>query len=195
MKTIPALSALALAAVLAGGIGSASGAFAQDGPTTTGSTVAAGPTGATQAPTRTSVERQNGVVIEAFGEHAGTPVAVYLYENSTYGSSVQVVLDAEQDLIGSLEQPQPFIVGGAVDVALDVQGHDVVLTGTVTESGESARTVDPRQDAGEQIVTRGTRTPLLADLSLTVGGSAVPLEAAPAFAFDLEVRRVTLYGR
>jgi hypothetical protein len=200
MNTHAPVRALLAAAVLAAGIGTATAAFADDGtppsggPRASAPTVAPTPTRPGQQSAPTSVEHQRGVVIEAHGQHAGSPVAVYLYENSLYGGSVQVVLDAEQDLVGSVEQQAPFIVDGVLDVTVDVRGRSVVLSGTVADTGERVRDVDATQDAGEQIVTKGTRTQLLTDLSLTVDGVTVPLEAAPAFAYDLEVRRVTLYG-
>lgn len=194
MKTNISLRALALAAVLTAGLGTAATA-AQDGPPSSAPAVAPTSVDSHAERTPTSVVHESGIVIEAHGEYAGTPVAVYLYENRTYGNSLQVVLDPERDLIGFVEQQAPFVVDGAVDVAVDVQGRSVVLTGTVADSGEAAKDVDPRQDGGEQIITRGTQTRLLADLSLTVDGVDVPLEAAPAFAYDLEVRKVSLYGK
>lgn len=194
MKSINTLRALAVAAVLTAGIGTAANA-ANDSASTTPTVVAPKASDTTTERTPTSVEHQTGLLVEAYGEHDGTPVAVYLYENTLYGNSLQVVLDAEQDVIGSIEQEAPFVVDGVVDVTVDVQGREVVLSGTVADSGESAKEVDPRQDGGEQIITKGTHTPLLADLTLTIDGVDVALEAAPAFMYDLEVRKVTLYGR
>lgn len=195
MNTNLSLRALAVAAVLTAGLGTAATAVAQDGSPQSAPTAARSAADTTSERTPTSVVHQSGIVIEAHGEHVGSPVAVYLYENSVHGNSLQVVLDPEQDVIGFVEQQTPFVVDGTVDVTVDVQGRSVVLSGTVADSGEAAKEVDPRQDGGEQIITRGTQTRLLADLSLTVEGVDVPLEAAPAFAYDLEVRKVTLYGR
>lgn len=195
MKTITIMRTLAVAAVLTAGIGTTAAATANEDPATTAPAVVAPKADTAAAERPTSVERQTGLLVEAYGEHDGAPVAVYLYENTQYGNSLQVVLDPEQDLIGSIDQKAPFVVDGTVDVTVDVQGRDVVLHGTVADSGESAKEVDPRQDGGEQIITKGTHTALLADLALTIDGVDVALEAAPAFRYDLEVRKVTLYGR
>ena len=200
MNTHAPVRALVIATALAAAVGTAAAASGQDADPGSGRTqvssptVAPSPARSAQKQPPTSVEHQSGLVVEGYAQHAGSPVAVYLYENSLYGSSVQVVLDAEQDLIGSVEQATPFVVDGELDVTVDVRGRSVVLSGTVADTGELVKSVDPLQDAGEQIVTKGTRTRLAADLSLTVDGVTVPLEAAPAFAYDLEVRKVTLYG-
>lgn len=194
MNTTSRLRALVVSAVLAAGLGTATAAFAQDTAAPPAPSVTSSATSTSVQRTPTSVEHQGGLVIEGYGQYAGSPVAVYLYENSLYGNSLQVVLDPEQDVIGYVEQQTPFVVDGAVDVNVDVQGRSVRLSGTVTDSGEVAKSVDPFQDAGEQIVTKGSQTRLLANLSLTVDGTTVPLEAAPAFAYDLDVRKVTLYG-
>ena len=198
MNTHAPVRALVIAAALAAAVGTAAAASGQDAAPgsarTQVSAVAPSPTRPAEKQPPTSVEHQSGLVVEGYAQHAGAPVAVYLYENSLYGSSLQVVLDAEQDLIGHVEQATPFVVDGQLDVTVDVRGRSVVLSGTVADTGELVKSVDPLQDAGEQVVSKGTRTRLAADLSLTVDGVTVPLEAAPAFAYDLEVRKVTLYG-
>jgi hypothetical protein len=142
----------------------------------------------------TSTQQQTGIVIEASGTHDGHDVLVFLYENAQYGNSLQVVLDPENDVIGWTEQAAPFVVDGQVDVTVTVDGQPARLTGTVAETG-TTRVVEPHQDGGEQIVTRGEHTQLDADLVLEYAGSAIDLDAAPAFAFDLDVRSTTLYGR
>lgn len=176
------------AALLIGGLATGGAALAHDG----GSPAEPAPS-SPAAPT--STQQEKGMVIEAAGSHDGHDVQVFLYENARYGNSLQVVLDPEQDLIGWTEQTTPFVVDGQVDVTVSVDGQPARLTGTVTESGTATKVLDPRQDGGEQIVTRGTHTQLVTDLVLTWAGSEIDLAAAPAFAFDLDVRSTTLYGR
>lgn len=144
--------------------------------------------------TPTRVETQRGLVLEGTGSVGGQAVTVYLNENSTYGNSLQVVLgDPEDDQIGFLEQATPFVTDGVLDVVVDVAGTPVRLSGTVTPT-ERTKVVEPLQDGGEQLVTRGTHTQLATAIIASIGGASGELAAAPAFAFDLEVRRVALYG-
>lgn len=160
------------------------------------STAAAEPTSysSENAATPTRVETQRGLVLEGTGSVDGLAVTVYVYENSTYGNSLQVVLgDPEEDRIGFLEQAAPFVVDGALDVVVDVAGTPVRLTGTVTPTDQT-KVVEPIQDGGEQLVTRGTHTQLATAIVATIGEASGDLAFAPAFAFDLEVRRVALYG-
>lgn len=168
----------------------------------TGAAVADGSSGSTRSEATTStagpntdVEIQRGIVLEGAGAIGDTPVAVTIYENDQHGSSVQVVVgDPEEDRIGFVEQAEPFVVDGVLHATVQVEGRAVEISGTVTESGRPARVTAPAQDAGEQIIDRGTHTPLATDVTLTYDGSTVPLTFAPAFAYDLETRTVTLYG-
>ena len=158
----------------------------------TGMAVAHSPEEQSAATSRTTSERQHGLVLE--GSAPG--VMVFVYENSLHGNSVQVVLgDPDDDRIGYAEQAEPFVVEGVLSATVEIDGQPVTIDGTVSPGGRPTRIVEPMQDGGEQIVTRGTNTPLAVDASLTTAGSSVPLEFAPAFAYDLSVRRVTLYGR
>lgn len=183
------LAAIALLALTAAGAAATQAAQAatsssQDRP------APAAPTGAPATPT---VEQQSGVVVEASGSAGTTTASVTLYENSRYGSSVQVVLG--EDLIGYAESATALVVDGAVEVSVDVDGRPATLRGTLAPQGRAEKVVEPTQDAGEQVVTRGTRTALAGDLTLTHDGITVPLHLDTAFAYDLEVRRVALYGR
>jgi hypothetical protein len=138
-----------------------------------------------------TVEQQTGTVVEASGSARGITASVTLYENSAHGNSVQVVLG--EDRIGYAE-PADLVVDGAVDATVEIDGKPATVTGTLSPSGRPEKLVEPTQDAGEQVVTRGTHTPLVGDLTLTYDGVSVPLHLDTAFAYDLEVRRVALYG-
>lgn len=143
----------------------------------------------------TTVEIQRGIVLEGTGAIGDTPVAVTIYENEQHGNSVQVVLgDPEEDRIGFVEQAERFVVDGVLRATVEVDGRTVEISGTVTESGRPTKVTAPVQDAGEQIVDKGTHTPLATDVTLTYDGSTVPLTFDSAFAYDLETRKVTLYG-
>jgi hypothetical protein len=139
----------------------------------------------------TGVEHQSGIVLEA----AGDGVLVTVYENSKYGNSATVVLgDPDAGHFGYVEQTEPFVVDGQLNLVVDVEGTTVSISGSVAPNGKPAKVVEPQQDGGEQIVTRGTNTPLAAELMADVAGEVVVLHTAPAFAYDLEVRKVALYG-
>jgi exoribonuclease R len=143
------------------------------------------------AAARPNVERQHGIVLECTGDG----VHVTVYENAIHGNSATAVLgDLEEGHFGYTEQTTAYLVDGQLSVAVDVEGVPVSVTGSAVLDGQPTRIVEPQQDAGEQIVTRGTNTPLATDLVADVAGDVVPLECSPAFAYDLEVRKVTLYG-
>lgn len=177
------------AALLIGGLATGGSALAHDDST------AAEKQERTSRSAPTSTEQQSGIVIEASGAYDGHDVLVFLYENDRYGNSLQVVLDPENDMIGSTERAEPFVVDGQVDVTVTIDGKPARLTGTVARTGTPAKVVEPQQDGGEQIVTRGEHTQLDADLVLEYAGSTIDLHAAPAFAFDLDVRSTSLHGR
>jgi len=177
--------AVALGAPLAGSIAATA---SEPGPTA--------PTATSDTAPPTTTEHQSGVVLEGTADLGGQPVMVTVYDNSRYGSSIQVVIGDPDDggVIGYAEQATPYVVDGRIDATIEVDGRPLTLVGTVTPSGRPARLVEPMQDGGEQLVTRGTHTDLVADVNLGYGGDTVAVAFAPAFAFDLEVRRVTLYG-
>lgn len=68
----------------------------------------------------------------------------------------------------------------------------IVLEGSAP--GLAATIVEPLQDNGEQIVSKGTNTPLRADVVMSLDGTTIPLDFVPAFAYDLQVRKVALGG-
>lgn len=183
IKRSAALAAAALAAVAA--LGAADVAAARpdrgDAPTTdTASATDRGPV----------VEHERGIVLEGSGRVGDLTASVTVYENSEHGNSVQVVLGDE--LIGYAEGTTPYLVSGALHATVPIDGKDAVVSGTLVESGQPTRVVEPLQDNGEQVVTRGTHIALVGEVSVTYDGVVVPLEVAPAFRYDLETRRVRL---
>ncbi len=190
-----------VATTLVAGLGIAGAAVAQDGeqhhPARTATVTAAAPARQTTPvqQNRPTVEQERGIVLEGTGEAGGLAVSATVYENDRYGNSVQVVLgNPDDDRIGYAEQEQAFLVDGHLAATVEIDGRTAVLSGTVVPSGRPERLVDPGQDAGEQRVVRGTHTALVTDVALTFDGTTVPLQFSPAFAYDLEVRSVDLYG-
>lgn len=185
-------AAVSVAGVALGAVVGAAGiAWSDERPASSAPVTQARPA-AQQVETPVTVEHQHGIVIEGTGALDGEPVGISLYENAQYGNVLQVFFP-ETDEVGALEQEDPFVVDGHVDVTLDVDGRTVRLAGVVTETGRT-KVIDSLQDAGEQQVAKGTQSVLDADLVLTDGGDSVPLEAK-GFAFDLDVRHVQLYGK
>jgi hypothetical protein len=188
---------MATAAALTVTLGAAATAGTAGAPATNGRAADSPPQSArvaVEAPT--SVETQRGLVLEGSGQINGVSLQVTVYENSLYGNSVQVVLgDPDEGNIGAAEQDAPFVVEGELDATVRIGGRSATLSGTVESTGRTERVVEPVQDGGEQIVTRGTNTALLTDVTLTYDGASVPVEFAPAFAYELQVRKVSLYGR
>lgn len=199
MRNTTARRLVLLTGALTLGLGTAGAATAAGGATTVPDR--ARPETATAQPVRTTteaaptVEHQSGIVLECAGSAGDVSAVATVYENQMYGSSLQVVLgDPEEDRIGSVEQTEPFVVDGAMDASVEIQGETATVAGTVAPTGRPEKLTEPIQDAGEQIISQGTHTRLATDLALTVGQTTVPLECAPAFAYDLEVRKVALYG-
>ena len=188
---VTSASVAGVAVLVAGGYAVAAEPVRTSAPSTTSATVV----GSVSAASPVRVEHEVGKVLEGYAD-GDTPVTVFLYENSLHGSSLQVVLgDPEDDNLASVDQEGAFIRDGRLDVTVDVNGTPVTLRGTVTDSGKPAKLVDPVQDNGEQLVMKGTNTPLATDVTVTVGSDSAPMDFAPAFAFDLQTRTVTLYGR
>lgn len=184
---LSAASAAGVAAIVAGGYAQA----AEPRATALSTTSAV----STESISRVVVERQAGVVLEGTAD-AGQPVLVTVYENSKYGSSIQVVLgDPDEENFGYVEQPGALIAGGVLDVTIDVKGTPVTLRGTVAKTGRPEKIQESYQDAGQQIVDKGTHTQLATDIDVIVRGVTAPVSFAPAFAYDIESRKVTLYGR
>jgi len=180
-------SAAGVAAILAGGYAQAAEPRAVAQSTTSAVS--------TESVSPVSVERQAGVVMEGTAD-AGESVMVTVYENSRYGSSIQVVLgDPDDENFGYVEQPGAFIHDGVLDVTIDVKGTPVTLRGSVVETGRPEKIREAYQDGSQQIVDTGTHAQLATDVTVTVRGASAPVSFAPAFAYDLETRKVTLYGR
>ena len=188
---------IAVGSFLVAGLGIAGAAAAADDaakpaqrPTSTAVT-----SGSVDEP-KVSVEHQRGIVLEGSGLEGDLPVAVTVYENSLHGNSIQVVLGDPDNggQIGFVEQADPFVVDGVLDATVVIDGRTVELTGTVEETGRPTKVIEPIQDAGEQVLSKGTHTQLLTDVRLSFEQKSVALEFAPAFVYDLEIRKVALYG-
>lgn len=139
------------------------------------------------------VETEKGIVLEYFSEAGGREISVTVYENSVYGNFLSIRLG--DGLFGGKQTAKALVVDGQLDASVMIKGYPAVLEGTVAENGQPTQIRDSIYDAGQRIVTKGTNTPLLADATLTYRGETYVISFDPAFAYDLEVKKVTLYGR
>lgn len=182
-------------------VAAAAAGIAVLGATSLPSTAAAAPAG-TETPAvapasaPTNVERQAGVVIEGFTTINGQEVILSVYDNSRYGSSATIIVGDPENggAFGHAEQGTAFVVDGELFLTVDIDGKAATLSGTVVENGKPTRIREAMQDGGENLVTKGTNTPLLASLTLSFDGQSVPVEVGTAFGYYLEVRSTDLYG-
>jgi hypothetical protein len=192
MRTNTTKRFILVGAVLGAALGLAGTAVAADAPSGARQTGSA--SGTTSGP-NTNVEIQRGIVMEGTGVAGDLSATVTVYENSLHGNSIQVIIgDPDDGRIGYVEQAEPFVVDGVLHATVEIDGQTAELSGSVAQTGRPTKVMEPIQDSGEQLITRGTHTQLLANVTITCAGTSIPLEFAPAFAYDLEIRRVTLYG-
>ncbi|HEV8573465.1 MAG TPA: hypothetical protein VGR43_02035 [Dehalococcoidia bacterium] len=152
------------------------------------------------------VVAQSGYAVSCSGAADGVRVQVDLYENSFYGTFVTVfVTSPEGELISDPGAPAPEDVFDDGTITADVPlvrfgGEDPVQVGTASIRGTYAVAGEPvsihetLRDADYIVVTRGTNTPLTADLSVEVDGVTIPLSCDTAFAFDLITLRQQIGG-
>jgi hypothetical protein len=132
--------------------------------------------------------RERGVVLECTGTAHGLAAYVNLYENDRYGNYLQVILDDDPELAASRE-PKDILSDGEVRTAIRIDGHKASVTGTVHRVGKRKHVHEEIDDAGQHIVSDGFHRRLATDLVLTYRGTTVPLDCAPAFAYNLRTTK------
>ena len=145
----------------------------------------------TAAPTDTTRER--GIVLECRGEAHGLSAYVDIYENNAYSNYFQVILDDDPKRAASRE-PKDLFEKGKVRGSIRIKGHKVRVTGDAHRVGKRKRVHEEIDDAGQHIVSDGFHRRLANDLVLTYRGTTVPLDCAPAFAYDLKVTKTDITG-
>ncbi|HSV37868.1 MAG TPA: hypothetical protein VLI04_03835 [Nocardioidaceae bacterium] len=182
-----AIAVLAAAATTIGGATAFAGgqAVAADSPPVT-----------TKAETPVDTTSQVGVVLEGFATIAEMEAYLEVYDNSRFGSSVRLIVGDLEDggFFGYAEQQTAFVVNGQLHATVELDGRVASIEGTLVENGKPTRIRESMQDGGEQLVTRGTNTQLLANVTITFEGATIPVEVGTAFGYDLQVRTVDLYG-
>ena len=141
-----------------------------------------------------TVTHENGIVLECSGTWRGEHVYASLYENSTAGNVMQVVI-ADGDVAGGgRETTRAFKDGRDVRGAMKLEGKRAVIEGTAKAVGKKVAVHEEHDDAGQHIVVDGTHRRLVADLDLTWKGTTVPLDCADSFVYDLRVSKESTTG-
>ncbi|HSA51448.1 MAG TPA: hypothetical protein VLH10_15250 [Yinghuangia sp.] len=173
--------------------------------------VALGAALATAAPTAAhaagggagTVTVERGHALSCSGAAEGVSAYVELYENSAYGAHANVVVETPSGEYGGGFGPETTSLFKRGSVQADVEigplgeepagdRYTLVVEGTYERAGRPERVDEVIEDAGQRIVTKGRKSPLAAQVSVTVLGKTVPLSCDTAFAFDLVVRRTSL---
>ena len=75
---------------------------------------------------------------------------------------------------------------------MKVDGKRAVIQGTAERYGARSKVYEEFDDGGFLIKTRGFHRQLRTDLVATYAGKVVPLTCAPAFFYDLEVKKIPI---
>jgi hypothetical protein len=136
---------------------------------------------------------ERGIVVECTGATHGVQIWTSVYDNHRYGNTVQVVIGDPDDGNGNVRSTdEKFLVDGVVKAQVKVNGKRAVIKGTAERVGPRARVYEEYDDAGYLIKTRGFHRQLRTALVATYAGTTVPLTCDPAFAYDLEVKKIPI---
>jgi hypothetical protein len=134
---------------------------------------------------------EKGIVLECSGTWRGKDVYASVYENNTYGNTVQIVI-ADGDVAGGVrETTRAFKDGRDVRAVMQLKGKRAVVQGTARAVGTKTRVHEEHDDAGQHITIDGTHRRLANDLTLSWKGTTVPLDCDTAFVYDLQVTKVS----
>lgn len=142
--------------------------------------------GAAQARQATTHER--GIVVECTGTVHGRDVFASLYENDTFGNTIQIVIgDDGEQVGGSRSDADGFRTGRQVQGAMRVDGNRALITGTARRVGHRTPVNETYDDAGQRITTTGFHRRLATDVTITWRHRTAPLDCDTAFRYDLTV--------
>ncbi|GAA4718658.1 hypothetical protein [Nocardioides conyzicola] len=148
----------------------------------------------TPDPTAPGTSRETGKLLECTGAAGAIPVRANLYQNTTYGNFLEVLVhDGTPDEAGaSREAAKPFVVKNKVRATARIAGEKLVITGTAKPTGEVRRVHDVVEDAGLRIVTTGKHKLLKPILKVSYAGRSGRLTCDNAFAFNLKVTKTSI---
>ncbi|MFB8248429.1 hypothetical protein ACFC5X_25735 [Streptomyces sp. NPDC055952] len=160
----------------------------------------AAPAAAAGGPGESSgVTREKGYAVACRAERDGMQVSLELYENSAHGTHVSLSVEADGTQYGGGGPVEPGlfdrgVISGQVpyrQLEEDTAEPQVArVHGSYEASGPRVRVREVHPEPWGEVVTKGWRTPLAAEVTVTVLDRQVPLTCGEAFAFDLLVRRV-----
>ena len=135
---------------------------------------------------------EKGLVLECSGTWRGSEVFASLYENSTAGNIIQVVIGGGDVAGGSRQARHAFKDRHRVHGALRLEGRRAVVEGTARAVGRRTAVHEEHDDAGQHITVDGTHRRLASTLTLAWRGTTVPLDCAGSFLYDLSVTRASV---
>lgn len=136
-----------------------------------------------------TVTNEKGILLECAGTWRGEEVYASLYENNTYGNTIQIVIGDGDVAGGSRDTTTAFKDGRDVRGVLKLKGKKAVVEGTARAVGKKTPVHEEHDDAGQHITVDGTHRRLANDLTLTWKGTSVPLDCDNAFVYDLQVTK------
>ncbi|MCW2791885.1 MAG: hypothetical protein JWO76_983 [Nocardioides sp.] len=176
--TTGALAALATSALI--GLGAATPANALTAAPRTGE------------PTTT---HEVGNLLECTGTWKGRDVYASLYENRTYGNTIQILIGDDDDQVGgSRNVKDDFIEAKQVHGSLEIGRKRAVVEGHASRAGKKTAVHEEHDDAGQHITVDGFHRRLANDLTLTWRKKTVPLVCDNAFFYNLQVTKEDTTG-
>jgi len=152
----------------------------------TSSLIGSGSAAQAGEPTTTN---EKGTVLACSGTWRGEHVYSSLYENNTYGNTIQVVIGDGDVAGGSRDTTRDFVDGRTVRGVLKLDGRRALIEGRAHTVGKKTAVHEEHDDAGQHITVDGTHRRLASKLRLTWKGTTVPLDCAESFAYDLQVTK------
>ena len=138
-----------------------------------------------------TVTHERGIAIECSGTWKHQHVYALVYENSTAGNTVQVVVNDGEYGAGR-DSARAFRDGRQVRAAVRLDGRRAVIEGTARVVGRRTPVHEELEDAGQLIVADGHHRRLATDLDLTWRGRSVPLDCDGSFRYALRVTKTPI---
>ena len=155
-----------------------------------GAAQAGQPTTTTTTTTTPTTTHERGVVVECTGTTHGRDVFASVYENNTFGNTLQIVVgDDDEQVGGSRNDRDGFVDHGRVRAVMKVDGRRALISGSAHRVGDRIPVSEEQDDAGQHVTSTGFHRSLDTDLRLTWRGATVPLDCATAFAYRLTVTK------
>ena len=138
-------------------------------------------------------KQERGIVLECSGKKSGLEVHTVVYENSRYGNTVQVRIGGpESEKAAMRNTDDKFLVDGALRATVRVAGQRAVVKGTAERFGARIPVNESFDDGDYAITNRGFQRKLRTRLVAKYDGKVVPLTCAPAFYYNLDVKKVPI---